>query len=168
MSVSNIISPVLARRVAGRALQLKPYYSYRTATTTSTSSIPNASSSVPPRRAVTIASDTGRVPWSELSVREKAARTTQQSINLGVLIVAIGLTGGVAYVLYTEVFSTESKTAVFNRCADRIRQDPKCIELLAGRSKAGEIEAHGEPSWSRWARNRTIAYVAPVHLLCIH
>lgn len=128
-----------------------------------TSSLPHGSTQPTPRRAVTVTTDTGRVPWSELSVREKAARTTQQSVNLAVLLVALGLTAGVSYVLYTEVFSTESKTAVFNRCADRVRQDKRCVEILAGKAKAGEIEAYGEPSWSRWARNRTIACVVTVY-----
>lgn len=61
--------------------------------------------------------------------------------------------------LYLEVFSTDSKTAVFNRAADRVRKDPRCLELLAGEGihSKREISAHGEPSWSRWARNRTIA-----------
>lgn len=152
MASALVIPPVVATRLAGRTLRLRPHY--RAATTSSLGSSPPP----PPRRAVTVTTDTGRVPWSELSIREKAARSTQQSINFGVLLLAIGMTAGVSYVLYTEVFSTESKTAVFNRCANRIREDPRCIELLAGKGKGGEIEAHGEPSWSRWARNRTIAY----------
>ncbi|KAK5691690.1 mitochondrial import inner membrane translocase subunit tim21 [Elasticomyces elasticus] len=111
------------------------------------------------RRSITVVSDTGQVPWKSLSVGEKAARTTQQSFNLGLILLGVGLTGTVAYVLYLEVFSTDSKVAVFNRAADRVRKDPKCIELLAGsdgmRHTKREISAYGEPSWSKWARNRT-------------
>jgi len=124
-----------------------------------TSSLPNE----PPtsrRRAVTVANDTGHVPWKQLSVGEKAARTTQQSFNLGLILLGVGLTGAVAYILYLEVFSTDSKTAVFNRAADRVRKDPTCLSLLAGEGgmhTKREISAYGEPSWSRWARNRTIA-----------
>ncbi|KAK3654027.1 mitochondrial import inner membrane translocase subunit tim21 [Elasticomyces elasticus] len=84
------------------------------------------------RRSITVVSDTGQVPWKSLSVGEKAARTTQQTFNLGLILLGVGLTGTVAYVLYLEVFSTDSKVAVFNRAADRVRKDPKCIELLAG------------------------------------
>ncbi|KAF2484891.1 TIM21-domain-containing protein [Neohortaea acidophila] len=111
------------------------------------------------RRAVTVVNDTGRVPWQELSTGEKAARTTQQTFNLGILLVGILGTGGVATVLWLEVFSSDSKTAVFNRAADRVRGDPKCRELLAGEGlhSKRDIKAYGEPSWSRWARNRTIA-----------
>ena len=122
----------------------------RTATSSSTTSAPG-----PARRSVTIANDTGRVPWSELSWRERGARTTQQSANLAVVILGLVMTGGVATVLYLEVFSSDSKTAVYNRAFERIRTDPKCIEVLAGRGKGGEIEAWGENRVrnSRFARD---------------
>lgn len=111
------------------------------------------------RRAVTVANDTGRVPWQDLSTGEKAARTTQQTFNLGIVLLGVGATAAVFTVLWLEVFSTDSKTAIFNRAADRVRSDSKSLELLAGEGVHGkrEISAFGEPSWSRWARNRTIA-----------
>lgn len=123
-----------------------------------TSSIPN-SSAASRRKAVTVINDTGRVPWENLSTGEKAARATQQTFNFGLVFLGLALTGGVATVLWLEVFSTDSKTATFNRAADRVRADPKCRELLAGEGihSKREIKAYGEPSWSRWARNRTIA-----------
>ncbi|KAH9845107.1 mitochondrial import inner membrane translocase subunit tim21-like, partial [Teratosphaeria destructans] len=118
-------------------------------------------SSVPPsrRRSVTVANDDGHIPWRQLSLAEKAARTTQQSFHLGVILLGLGLTGAVASVLYLEVFSPDSKTAVFNRAADRVKKDPTCLQLLAGQGyhKSREIKAYGEPSWSRWTRNRSIA-----------
>lgn len=62
---------------------------------------------------------------------------------------------GVAYVLYTEVFSLDSKTTHFNRAVDQVRADPRCNELLgAGNS----ISAYGEPTFNKWARARPIAY----------
>lgn len=111
------------------------------------------------RRAVTVVNDTGRVPWQNLTFGEKAARTTQQTFNFGLILLGIVATGGVATVLWLEVFSTDSKTAIFNRTADRVRKDSKCLELLAGEGlhSKKDIKAYGEPSWSRWARNRTIA-----------
>lgn len=48
----------------------------------------------PQRKAITVTSDDGRLHWSELSPREKAARSTQQSVNF--LIVAAGAAGTVA------------------------------------------------------------------------
>ncbi|KAF2864547.1 TIM21-domain-containing protein, partial [Piedraia hortae CBS 480.64] len=110
------------------------------------------------RKSVTVVTDTGQVPWKDLTYKEKAARTTQQSFNLTLILVGAAMTVGVATVLYLEVFSSDSKTAVFNRAADRVRADPRCIEMLSGgRGHNVGIEAYGEPSWSRWARNRTIA-----------
>jgi import inner membrane translocase subunit TIM21 len=125
---------------------------------TTQSSAPN-SPPVSKRKSITVVNDTGRIPWQDLSIGEKAARTTQQTFNLGLVLVGLAATGAVFTVLYLEVFSTDSKTAVFNRSADRVRKDPKCIEMLAGEGMhtKREITAHGEPSHSRWARNRTIA-----------
>lgn len=124
----------------------------------STSSIPNDSTATR-RRAVTVVNDTGRVPWKQLSFGEKAARTTQQTFNVGLVLLGLGLTGAVATVLWLEVFSTDSKTAIFNKAADRVRKDQQCLALLAGEGlhNKKEVSAYGEPSWSRWARNRTIS-----------
>ena len=121
-------------------------------------SLPNSAPSTR-RRAVTVVNDTGRVPWQNLTLGEKAARTTQQTFNVGLVLLGLTATLGVATVLWLEVFSTDSKTAVFNRAADRVRKDPECLKILAGEGihNKREISAHGEPSWSRWARNRTIA-----------
>ncbi len=62
--------------------------------------------------------------------------------------------GGVVTVLYLEVFSTDSKTTQFNRAVDRIKKDPRCLELLGSAKK---IKAYGEPTSNRWARNRPLA-----------
>ncbi|KAL0933179.1 mitochondrial import inner membrane translocase subunit Tim [Colletotrichum truncatum] len=114
----------------------------------------------PKRKTVTPFNDTGSVPWSELSTGEKAARATQQTFNLGLILAGLFVTasranqGGVAYVLYTDVFSLDSKTAHFNRVVDRIKSDPKCIELLGDPKK---ISAHGEETYNKWRRARPIA-----------
>ncbi|KAL8372094.1 hypothetical protein RB595_001745 [Gaeumannomyces hyphopodioides] len=114
----------------------------------------SAPSSGPKRRAVTPFNDDGRVPWTQLSGAEKTARAAQQTLNLGLMAVGFVLTGGVAYFLYSEVFSPDSKVAFYNRAVDRIRKDPRCIELLGeGRS----ISAHGEETTNKWRRARPIA-----------
>ncbi|KAL8667567.1 MAG: hypothetical protein Q9168_007221 [Polycauliona sp. 1 TL-2023] len=106
------------------------------------------------RKQITVANDDGRVKWKELSVGEKAARTTQQTFNLGVILTGLVMTGGCAYFLYTEVFSTDSKTVQFNRAVDRIRSDSRVKEALGSGHK---IRAFGEPTSNRWARARPIA-----------
>ena len=58
------------------------------------------------------------------------------------------------YILYTEVFASDSKTRYFNRVVDRIRADPQALELLGS---GQTIRAFGEPSMSKWSRNRPIA-----------
>jgi hypothetical protein len=59
--------------------------------------------------------------------------------------------------LYSEVFSPDSKTTYFNRAVDRIRADPRCLELLGDGKK---ITAYGEETYNKWRRARPIAYVS--------
>ncbi|KKY30211.1 putative import inner membrane translocase subunit tim-21 [Diaporthe ampelina] len=115
---------------------------------------PGGSSTTSKRRAVTPFNDDGHVPWTQLSGAEKTARAAQQSFNFGFILVGVSLTGVVGYFLFTDVFSTESKTTYFNRAVDRIRKDHRCLELLGEGKK---IRAHGEETHNRWARSRPIA-----------
>lgn len=67
------------------------------------------------------------------------------------------LQGGVGYVLWTEVFSPESKVTYFNKAFDRIRKDHRCVELLGDSNK---ITAHGEETYNKWRRARPLQYVS--------
>ena len=60
----------------------------------------------------------------------------------------------VSYYLYTDVFSSDSKTRHFNRAVDRIRADPRVLDVLGSDQT---IRAFGEPTASKWSRNRPIA-----------
>lgn len=46
----------------------------------------------PSRKQITVASDDGRVRWGDLSTREKAARTTQQTFNFGIILAGMVMT----------------------------------------------------------------------------
>ncbi|KAL1982716.1 hypothetical protein VTN96DRAFT_967 [Rasamsonia emersonii] len=112
------------------------------------------SSSGPTRKQITVISDDGRLRWSELSGKEKVARATQQSFNFMLVVIGAVMTGGVFTFLYLDVFSPNSKTRLFNKAVERIKEDPRCTALL-GDSK--QIKAYGESTWNKWARNRPIA-----------
>ena len=58
------------------------------------------------------------------------------------------------YFLYQEVFSADSKTRHFNQAVDQVRADPRVLELLGSGKK---LRAFGEPSTSKWTRNRPLA-----------
>lgn len=60
--------------------------------------------------------------------------------------------------LYLEVFAPDSAANWFNRIHKRIRNEPRCTDLLGNGRK---IKAYGEPTSSRWSRNRPIALVVP-------
>ncbi|TAQ85819.1 hypothetical protein B7494_g5861 [Chlorociboria aeruginascens] len=112
----------------------------------------------PKRKTVTPFNDDGRISWGNLSAKEKVARTTQQTFNFSFIILGAILTGGVAYVMYTEVFSLDSKTSHFNRAFNQVKADSRCTDLLGSSKK---ITAYGEPTWNKWARARPIAYEIP-------
>ena len=57
------------------------------------------------------------------------------------------------YILFSDVFSPDSKTAHFNHATDMIRNDARCQKLLG---EPSQIAAFGENSWARWARYRYI------------
>lgn len=126
--------------------------------TSTTTTPPPKPPSTPLRRAVTPFNDDGRIPWSSLSVPEKTGRAAQQTFNLGLVAVGLALTGGVAYVLWTELVSVDSKNAWFNRGVDRVRGDPGCRRLLGAREwSGGDIKAFGEETGGKWRRARPIA-----------
>lgn len=78
-------------------------------------------------------------------------RASKTTVNLGVILAGMGLTGALIYFVGSELFGTQSSTAVFNDAVDRIRAHPQLSEVI------GEpIKAHGQPSRSRMKRNRRI------------
>jgi len=103
---------------------------------------------------VTPFNDDGRVPWGQLSGGEKVARTTQQGFNFGLILIGAVLTGSVAYLMWTEVFSPDSTAWHFNSAVNRVKGDPRCTELLGDSKK---ISAYGEGTLRGWKRARPIA-----------
>lgn len=157
---------ILGAPPALRSLFVPRHY-YSTQNSLGTTATPG-----PKRRTVTPFNDDGFVPWNELSAGEKAARATQQSFNFGMILVGLVLTvccphvlafynpnsiqGGVGYFLWHDVFSPDSKISQFNRAVDKIKDDPRCLELLGDPKK---IRAHGEETFNKWRRARPVAYV---------
>lgn len=131
-----------------------------------------APSDKPRHKPVTVFNDDGRVSWGDLSPMEKVARTTQQSFNMTLVVGGAALTVsescqyriltanpvkvGVALVLYTDVFSSDSSVTHYNEAVDRIRSDPKCIELLG---ESGQISALGRPTGTNWIRQTPRPYL---------
>jgi mitochondrial import inner membrane translocase subunit TIM21 len=101
------------------------YHSYATQ-----SSLTGSPTSSTRRKTITPFNDTGQVPWGQLSPAEKISRTAQQSFNLTLVIVGIAGVCGVSFYLWSDVFSSSSQTALYNRAADKIRDDTKVRELL--------------------------------------
>jgi hypothetical protein len=84
---SPAINPATLRPVGSAAHQS---YATQSSLGRSTTTSTNAR-----RKAVTVTTDDGRYRWSDLTTREKAARSTQQSFNLA--LVAAGAVGTVRH-----------------------------------------------------------------------
>ena len=65
-----------------RCVSLRAYATHNTVGGTSGSS----------RKQVTVVNDDGRINWGDLSMREKAARTTQKTFHLGVILTGLVMT----------------------------------------------------------------------------
>ncbi|KAI8968454.1 TIM21-domain-containing protein [Mycotypha africana] len=89
--------------------------------------------------------------WSELSTPQKVVVASKTTVNLGVILTGLGLTGAIVYYITSELFSSQSTTSIFNRTVDLIRENEEIKDIL------GEpIKGHGEPSRSKRRRNRRI------------
>jgi mitochondrial import inner membrane translocase subunit TIM21 len=65
----------------------------------------------------------------------------------------------VSYFLYDELFAPDSKTVQFNHAVDRVKASQECRDLLGPSRK---MRAFGEPTTSKWARARPLAYTSNV------
>lgn len=138
--------------IIARSAHLPPPRTYATQTSLGTTTSTAGSD----RKRITVLSDTGRVPWGQLSPAEKVARTTQQTFNFTFIAGGAVATIAVFAFLYTDVFSADSKIAHFHRAVDTVRADPRAVEILGG--PGSNIRGYGESSmWNKWSRNRTIA-----------
>ena len=85
--ISQVLQQALSNRIIRRqCLSSAVQRRYATSNTLAGTGKPQS------RKQVTIGNDDGRVPWGQLSTGEKAARTTQQMFNFGVILAgAVGL-----------------------------------------------------------------------------
>ncbi|RPA87554.1 import inner membrane translocase subunit tim-21 [Ascobolus immersus RN42] len=98
---------------------------------------------------------TGPKQWKDLSGGQKVVRTTQTGASVALIAVGLVLTGGIATLLYKEVFAPDSATVWFNIIVERVKEDKRCLDVLGNTSS---IKAYGAPTNSRWARNRPILH----------
>ena len=62
----------------------------------------------------------------------------------------------VFFLLYTDVFSSDSSVTQYNQAVDRIKTDQRCVDVLG---PGNEISALGEPTGTSWIRQRPRARV---------
>lgn len=144
--------------LSSQSQQFKPIQC-RAQSNSSSANTSDPSATAARRRAITVTSDDGRYHWSELSTGEKAARGTQQTFNAALVLAGLSGTCLVSYFLYQELFAADSKTVQFNHAVDRVKASQECRDLLGPSRK---MRAYGEPTTSKWARARPLAYITEI------
>ena len=84
VQITRILGPRNSAHLESPFPRFRPYATSNTLGSAKTSS----------RKQVTVRNDDGRVHWNDLTAGEKAARTTQQTFNLGVILLGLGMTVG--------------------------------------------------------------------------
>ncbi|KAF7724357.1 hypothetical protein EC973_001145 [Apophysomyces ossiformis] len=91
--------------------------------------------------------------WKELTTPQKVVAASKATINVGVILTGVAVTGALVYFVGSELFGSQSSTSIFSDAVDRVRKNEELVEIL------GEpIKGHGEPSRNRMRRNRRIRY----------
>lgn len=91
------------------------------------------------RKSVTLSSDKGKQLSEHVKVTERIKQGTKDATNISVIILGLGVTGFIFFVVFKELFSSKSPSAVFSTALKKCKQDPRVTEAL------GEpIKGHGE------------------------
>ncbi|KAG0181520.1 mitochondrial import inner membrane translocase subunit tim21 [Apophysomyces sp. BC1034] len=114
----------------------------------------STSQSPPPaRKPSAIISQQAAKEWKELSTPQKVVAASKATVNIGVIVTGVVVTGALVYFVTSELFGSQSSTSIFSDAVDRVRKNEELVEML------GEpIKGHGEPSRNRMKRNRRIRY----------
>ncbi|CAO3622579.1 unnamed protein product [Cunninghamella blakesleeana] len=91
--------------------------------------------------------------WKDLTPAQKVSVATKTSFNFTLVGVGLVMTVGLAYVVGSELFGSQSSTNIFSDAVDKVRQNEELIQLLGT-----PIKGHGAPSRNRMKRNRRIQY----------
>lgn len=86
------MTPVRALPILSFPATLRPILTARCYATENSLGTTPAGPTGPKRKTVTMFNDDGRVSWGNLSAKEKAARTTQQTFNFGLILLGGVLT----------------------------------------------------------------------------
>lgn len=104
------------------------------------------------RKSVSVSSASDKQLSEHVKVTERIKQTTKDATNVSVILLGIGITGFIFFIVFKELFSSKSPSSVFANALEKCKQDPRVTEAL------GEpIKGHGEMT-SR-GRARHVSFV---------
>lgn len=84
--------------------------------------------------------DTNNLPYSELTMGEKAKRGAQDTLNITVVVACVAVLGYICYAIYEYVITPDSVTAIFSKALKQCQENAEVVKALGG----GPIKGYGE------------------------
>ncbi|CAG8452581.1 268_t:CDS:10 [Ambispora gerdemannii] len=88
----------------------------------------NTSTREPARKSIVESDKT--TEWSDLTPGQKVAGGAKATINLGIVAIGVGIFGTLVYLLFSELFGSNSSTKIFGEALEKIRANSECQQLL--------------------------------------
>lgn len=102
------------------------------------------------RKSVSVSNGNDKQLSEHVKVTERIKQGTKDATNISVILLGLGVTGFIFFVVFKELFSSKSPSAVFSTALRKCKQDPRVTEAL------GEpIKGHGEMNSRGRARHVT-------------
>ncbi|OZJ06679.1 hypothetical protein BZG36_00394 [Bifiguratus adelaidae] len=92
----------------------------------------------------------GRKQWSELTT---VVESTKATANVSIIALGVGLLGALSYLVFTELFSSNSHTHIYSDALDRIRSNMDVKARLGA-----PIKDYAQPDDGKLRRRRRIIY----------
>ena len=105
------------------------------------------------RKSVSVSTSNDKSQLSEhVKVTERIKQTTKDVTNISVILLGIGITGFIFFIVFKELLSSKSPSSVFSSALAKCKDDPRIAEALGM-----PIKGHGE--MTRRGRARHVSSV---------
>uniref|UniRef100_A0A182P4K0 Mitochondrial import inner membrane translocase subunit Tim21 n=1 Tax=Anopheles epiroticus TaxID=199890 RepID=A0A182P4K0_9DIPT len=114
----------------------------------STQNAPNQSSS---SKSLSAGSDRTDVSTDVRPIGERVKENTKTASYMGVILLGVGVTGALFYVIFWELFSSDSPNNIYSEALERVKEEPRVKDALGA-----PIKGYGEET--RRGRRTRVAH----------
>ncbi|XP_035912911.1 mitochondrial import inner membrane translocase subunit Tim21 [Anopheles stephensi] len=111
----------------------------------------NASKQTTPSKSLSAGSDRTDVSTDVRPIGERVKENTKTASYMGVILLGVGVTGILFYVVFWELFSSDSPNNIYSEALERVKEEPRVKDALGA-----PIKGYGEES--RRGRRTRVAH----------